>query len=375
MIKRMIIMLICVLVFIGALGFTKYHQIKTAIAQNSSYKPPPEAVTTVVAAQNEWQTMLKSIGTVTAAQGVVVSADLPGIVAAINFESGKRVKTGDVLVHLDTKQEEAQLAGAVAQQKLMHLNLDRANGLRDKNLIAQADVDQVKAETEQADAGVNEIQATIERKTIRAPFDGILGIRQINLGQYVTAGQAIVPLQALDPVYVDFAIPQQEMADVHVGDQLEVALEGTSGIAAKGQITAINSVVDQSTRNINIRATLPNHDGKLFPGMFVKASVLVGKSNPVIAVPASSIAYTPYGDFVYIVDDLKAPNGETYKGVKQQLVRLGSARGDQVSIENGVRIGEEVVTSGVFRLRSGAAVVVNNEIQPSNNPTPKPEEN
>jgi membrane fusion protein, multidrug efflux system len=375
MIKRMIIMLICVLVFIGALGFTKYHQIKTAIAQNSSYKPPPEAVTTVVAAQNEWQTMLKSIGTVTAAQGVVVSADLPGIVAAINFESGKRVLTGDVLVRLDTKQEEAQLAGAVAQQKLLHLNLDRANGLRAKNLIAQADVDQVEAETEQADASVNEIQATIERKTIRAPFDGILGIRQINLGQYVTAGQAIVPLQALDPVYIDFAIPQQEMADVHVGDQLEVALEGTSGIAGKGQITAINSVVDQSTRNINIRATLPNHDGKLIPGMFVQASVLVGKSNPVIAVPASSIAYTPYGDFVYIVDDLKAPNGETYKGVKQQLVRLGSARGDQVSIENGVRIGEEVVTSGVFKLRSGAAVVVNNEIQPSNNPTPKPEEN
>ena len=375
MMKRMIIMLIFVAIAISALGFVKYKQVKTAIAQGASYKPAPEAVTTVVAAQNEWQTTLSSIGSVTAAQGVIVSADLPGIVAEINFESGKHVQAGDILVKLDTRQEEAQLAGAEAQQRLIHLTIERDSTLKAHGAISQADLDQVEAEAGQADANVNEIHATIQRKTIHAPFGGILGIRQINLGQYLDAGQAIVPLQSLDPVYVDFAVPQQQMADVHVGDELDISVEGTSGVAGKGKITAINSLVDQSTRNINMRATLPNHDGKLIPGMFVQASVFVGKSSTVIALPASSISYTPYGDFVYIVDNLTGPDGQTYRGVKQQLIRLGNARGDQVAIDDGVKIGEEIVSSGVFKLRSGAAVVVNNEIQPTNNPTPKPEEN
>jgi membrane fusion protein, multidrug efflux system len=375
MLKRMIIMLILVAIFIGALGFVKYQQIRGAIAQGTSYKPPPEAVTTLVAAQDQWQTKIDAIGTVTAAQGVTVSADLPGLVISIEFESGKPVQAGDILVRLDTKQEEAQLEGAKAQQRLDHLNLDRLHTLKDKAEISQADVDQIEAQAAQADANVKEISATIERKTIRAAFSGILGIRQINLGQYVDAGQAIVPLQSLDPVYIDFAVPQQVMADVRVGDELDVSIDGTPGVAGKGQITAINSVVDLSTRNIKMRATLPNHDGKLFPGMFVQASVYVGQSSPVIAIPASSISYTPYGDFVFVVDSLQGPNGGTYRGVKQQLVKLGNARGDLIAVNDGVKIGDEVVTSGVFKLRSGMAVVVNNEIQPGNNPTPNPEEN
>jgi membrane fusion protein, multidrug efflux system len=375
MLKRMIIMLILVAAFVSTLGFVKYKQIQSGIAQGALYKPPPEAVTTVVATQDKWQTMLTSIGTVTAAQGVVVSADLPGIVSLIDFDSGRKVRAGEVLVRLDTKQEEAQLAGAKAQQQLIHLNLVRADSLRSKGLIAQADLDQLEAEAAQADANVQEVSATIERKTIRAPFDGVLGIRQVNLCQYVNAGQGIVPLQSLDLVYVDFAIPQQEMADVRVGDELDISVEGITGFTGKGRITAINSVIDQSTRNINLRATFPNHDGRLFPGMFVQANVLVGNSNAVIPLPASSISYTLYGDFVYIVDNIQGPSGATYRGVRQQLVKLGSARGDQVSIVDGVKIGEEVVTSGVFKLRSGMAVVVNNEIQPGDNPTPKPEEN
>jgi membrane fusion protein (multidrug efflux system) len=235
----------------------------------------------------------------------------------------------------------------------------------------------------QGDARVNEIRATIERKTIRAPFSGILGIRQVNLGQYVNPGQAIVPLQSLDPVYVDFSVPQQEMPAVRVGAELDIAVEGVPGVAAngtwsrrqQGRITAINSVVDQSTRNINVQATFPNRDGKLRPGMFVQASVIVGESRPVIALPASAIAYTPYGDFVFVVEEMKDPSGKTYRGVQQQFVKLGGSRGDQVAIVDGVKIGEEVVTSGVFKLRSGAAVLVNNEIQPANDPTPDPEDN
>jgi membrane fusion protein (multidrug efflux system) len=371
----MIIMLASVVVFLAALGLAKYMQIRAAIAQGASYTPPPEAVTTIVAAEEEWQRTLGAIGTVTAAQGVVVSADLPGTVASIEFESGKRVGAGEVLVRLDTRQETAQLAAAEARQRLTHLNLERMRELRTKGVISQSEFDQVEAEAAQAEAHANEIRATMERKTIRAPFGGILGIRQVDLGQYVNAGEAIVPLESLDPVYVDFAVPQHHMPDVRVGAELDITVEGIPGVAGRGRITAINSVIDESTRNIHVQATLPNRDGKLVSGMFVEASVVVGQSSAVIALPASSIAHTPYGDFVYIVDDVEGPNGETYRGVRQQFVKLGSARGDQVAIIDGVKTGEEVVTSGVFKLRSGAAVLVSNEIQPGNNPAPDPEDN
>ncbi|HBC46710.1 MAG TPA: efflux transporter periplasmic adaptor subunit [candidate division Zixibacteria bacterium] len=375
MAKRMIFTLIIIAAVVSALGFIKYSQIKAAIAQGSAYKPPPEAVTTIVAVQNDWQKALNSIGTVTAAQGVVVSADLPGIVTKINFESGEKVTAGEILVNLDIKQEEAELSGAEAQKRLAHISLDRTNNLHIDKAISQADLDQAEAQAAQADAGVNQITAIIERKTIRAPFSGILGIRQINLGQYVNSGDSIVQLQSLDPVYVDFSIPQQEMAYINVGDELEVSIEDTPTPVGKGKITAINSVIDKSTRNINIRATFPNKDGRLYPGMYVQVSVFLRESSPVVAVPASSIYYTPYGDFVYVVDSIQGPTGGAYKGVKQQLVKLGDARGDLVSILDGVKPGEEVVTSGVFKLRSGTAVVVNNEIQPSNNLAPKPEDN
>jgi len=278
-------------------------------------------------------------------------------------------------VRLDTKQEKAQLAAAEAQQRLTELNLERMRVLQTEKVSAQAEFDQAEAEARQAEARVNEIRATIERKTIRAPFGGVLGIRQVNLGQYVNAGQAIVPLQAMDPVYVDFAVPQQEIHDMRVGAELEISVEGLPGVAARGRITAINSIIDQSTRNVNVQATFPNHEGKLLPGMFVQASVIVGERLPVIALPASAIAYTPYGDFVFIVEDLPGPNGKTYRGVRQQFAKLGRARGDQVAVVEGVKAGEEVVTSGVFKLRSGAAVLVSNDIQPANNPTPHPEDN
>lgn len=373
--KRMIITLTAVVVFLAALGFVKYNQIQNAIAQGASYTPPPEAITTIVAAQDQWQSTLGAIGTVTAAQGVVVSADLPGIVASIEFDSGKRVRAGDVLVRLDTKQEKAQLAAAEAQQRLAHVNLERMKVLQAEKVAAQAEYDQAEAEDMQADARVNEIRATIERKTIRAPFSGILGIRQVNLGQYVNPGQAIVPLQSLEPVYVDFSVPQQEMSAVRVGAELDITVEGVPGVAAKGRITAINSIVDASTRNVNVQATFPNRDEKLRPGMFVEARVIVGESRPVIALPASSIAYTPYGDFVFIVENMQGPNGQTYRGVRQQFVKLGSARGDQVAVLEGIKAGEEVATSGVFKLRNSAAVLVSNEIQPANDPTPDPEDN
>ncbi len=374
MAKKMFVMLGALGVILLVLGFVKYRQVQAAIQQGKSYVPPPEAVTTIVASQDKWQTTLGVIGTVTAAKGVTVSADLPGIIVSIEFESGKQVQSGDVLVRLDTRQEEAQLAAAEAQQQLTKVNLDRMQSLLQKEVVSQAEFDQAKAQADEAAAHVHEIQATIERKTIRAPFSGKLGIRQVNLGEYVSAGESIVALQALDPVYVDFAVPQQNLADVAVGSTVELSADGAAGVSATGKISAINSLIDQSTRNVNVRATFPNSTGKLMPGMFVDAKVLVGRTQPVIALPASSISYTSYGDFVFIVEDVKGPDGNTYLGLRQQIVTLGNSRGDQIAIVDGIKPGEQVVTSGVFKLRSGQAVVVSNDVQPSNNPTPHPEE-
>jgi membrane fusion protein (multidrug efflux system) len=374
MAKRMIIMLIATVAFIGAIGFAKFRQIQAAIAQASSWQPPPEAVTTVVARQEEWQDALHAIGSVTAVHGVTVSADLAGIVERIAFESGRTVGEGDVLVELDTSQEQAQLAAAEAQRDLADLNFKRLAGLLDKGVISQADYDRSAAESKQATARVGEIRATIERKTIRAPFSGVLGIRQVNLGQYLTDGAAVVPLQSLDPVYVDFSVPQEDVGKLRPGAEVRVSSERLAGVEAVGRITAINSVIDEGTRNVEVQATLKNSDRQLRAGMFVEVQVELGESRPVVTLPASAISYAPYGNAVFIVDDIAGPNGQSYKGVRQQFVKLGAARGDQVAVLSGVDAGHEVVTSGVFKLRNGAAVVVNNAIQPGNDPEPKPED-
>ena len=374
MIKRMILMLLAVAVFLGAIGFFKFRQVKEAMAQGASFQPPPEAVTTVVARQDEWSSSVSSIGTVTAVQGVTVSADLPGIVERISFDSGRMVPKGDLLVKLDTSQEEAQLAAAEAQRNLTRLNLERMKGLHQSGVISQSEYDRGLAEAQQSDARVGEIRATIERKTIRAPFSGLLGIRQVNLGQFLNAGAPIVPLQSLRPVYVNFAVPQREMGRLRPGTTVELKPEGGSEVLATGRITAVDSVVDPATRNVQIQATFDNADGRLRPGMFVEAQVVMGASQVVVALPASAVSYAPFGDSVFIVEDVKGPDGKTFRGVRQQFVKLGGARGDQVAVISGLKPGEEVVTSGVFKLRNGAAVQVNNKIQPANSPAPRPED-
>lgn len=373
MAKRMILMLLGVLVFIGAIAAVKTRQVKSAMKQNSSYRPPPEAVTTIVAKQDSWPTTISAIGTVAAVRGVTVSADLAGIVDRIAFESGKAVRQGDVLVELDTRQERAQLAAAEAQRDLTRLNLERARGLSAEGVTARADLDQAEAAEKSAVARVGEIRATIERKTIRAPFSGILGIRQVNLGQHLIEGAPVVPLQSLDPIYVNFSVPQQQVASLRVGEAVQVTAEG-AGISASGRVTAVDSVVDPATRNVQVQATFANPAGKLRPGMFVQASLSVGSSSSVVALPASAISYAPYGDSVFVVEDMKDPKGQTYRGVRQQFVKLGGGRGDQIAVLTGIRPGQEVVTSGVFKLRNGAAVQVNNKVQPGNNPAPRPEE-
>jgi membrane fusion protein (multidrug efflux system) len=374
MARRMILTLGVTLVLLTALGFVKFRQVQSAIAAGSSFQPPPAAVTSIVAHQEQWSGTLNMIGTVEAVHGVTVSADLAGIVDRIAFVSGQSVREGAVLVELDTRQEHAQLASLEAQRDLAKVNFARTQELVKEGVISRVEYDQATAQQKSTEANVAEIRATIERKTIRAPFSGILGIRKVNLGQYMSSGGAIAPLQSLNPIYVNFGVPQQTAGQIRIGRTLHVTTEDLTGQAFAGRVTAIDSVVDQATRNIQVQATLSNPEGKLRPGMFVQVEVVLGVPQPVIALPTSAISYAPYGDSVYVITDLKDPQGRTYRGVHQQFVKVGASRGDQVAVISGVKPGDEVVTSGVFKLRNGAAVQVNNKVQPGNNPAPKPED-
>jgi membrane fusion protein, multidrug efflux system len=374
MAKRMFFMLAVVTLVVAGLGFFKYRQIQTAIAMGSSFAPPPDAVTTVVAKSETWPSTLDVIGTTAAIQGVTVSADLPGTVAKINFESGQSVHAGDVLVELDTREERAQLAAAESDRDLAKINYERDQQLVKEGVVARMQSDNSSAQQKSTDAKVGEIKATIERKTIHAPFSGILGIRQINLGQYLAAGAAIVSLQALNPIYVNFGVPQQQSPLVKAGRMLKLTSDDVPGIEFEGRVTAIDSVVNEATRNLQVQATLPNPGGKLRPGMFVQVQLGLGSSQKVIPLPASAINYAPYGDSVFVVTDLKDPKGKSYRGVRQQFVKVQGSRGDQVGVISGINSGEEIVSSGVFKLRNGAAVQVNNTIKAPNNPKPNPED-
>jgi membrane fusion protein, multidrug efflux system len=374
MAKRMILMLTVTALIIAGLGYVKFRQFQSA-AQAATFAPPPQAITTIVAKKEKWPATLGIIGSAEAVQGVTVSADLPGTVEKIAFDSGKWVREGELLVQLDTRQERAQLAALEAERDLANVNFSRMKALVDQGVISRVEYDRATAEEKASEARVGEIRATIARKTIRAPFSGVLGIRQVNVGQYLSAGDPIVPLQSLNPIYVNFGVPQQSAGQVQVGRKLRVTSDSLPGQEFAGRVTAIDSIVDQATRNVQVQATLTNPTGKLRPGMFVQVELGLGQERAVVPLPASAISYAPYGDSVYIVSDLKNPQGESYRGVRQQFVKLEGSRGDQVAVVSGVNPGDEVVTSGVFKLRNGAPVAVNNKVQPSNNPAPKPEDN
>jgi membrane fusion protein (multidrug efflux system) len=373
MLKRMLVLVAATILIVAALGFVKFKQIQTAIAQGAAFQPPPSAVTTIVAARENWPATLSAVGTVAAVRGVTISADLPGVVDRIAFESGQSVRQGDVLAILDTRQERAQLAAAEAQQQLARVNFDRVQGLLNERVISRAEFDQATADHRQAEARSGEIRAAIDRKTIRAPFSGVLGIRHVNLGQYLSAGDALVTLEALNPIYVNFGVPQQTAGQMRPGRVVHAKVDDLSGADFTGRITAIDSVVDPTTRNVQVQATFANPRGTLRPGMFVQTEVVLGDAQSVVSVPASAISYAPYGDSVFVVVETKGEDGQTYKGVRQQFVKVGPTRGDQVGIVSGVTAGDEVVTSGVFKLRNGAAVLVNNTVTPGNSPQPKPE--
>ncbi|HSY65171.1 MAG TPA: efflux RND transporter periplasmic adaptor subunit [Terriglobales bacterium] len=374
MAKRLIVTLLAMAAVLGALGYVKFRQVEVAVAQGAAFQIPPTAVTTVVAKRETWPSTLTVIGTAAAVEGVTVSADLPGTIDKIHFESGQWVHQGDILVELDTRQERAQLANNEAQRDLANINYGRAQELDKAGVIAHSEYDNASAQQKATEAQVGDIKAAIARKTIRAPFTGLLGIRQVSLGQYLAAGQSIVALQSVDPIYVNFGVPQQDATQMRPGRALRVTNGDLPGMAFTGKITALDSVVNEQTRNIQVQATLANKGNRLRPGMFVQVELPLGQPREVVPLPASAINYAPYGDSVFIVTQMKDAKGNSYRGVRQQVVKVEGSRGDQVAIISGLNPGDEVVSSGVFKLRNGAPVLVNNTVKPDNNPSPKPED-
>jgi membrane fusion protein (multidrug efflux system) len=371
MAKRMLAMLGLMLLFILGIAAWKVWQIQAGKAQATQFAPPPTAVTTAVAKTERWQPVLSAVGSLKAVNGVTVSTDLAGIISQIAFPSGATVKKGDLLIKLDSQQEEAQLHSAEARRDLAKLSLDRQRNLRSSGAVSQSDYDSAESESRQAAAAVDEANALIARKTITASFDGLLGIRQVDLGQYLNVGAPIVQLQSTDPIYVNFALPQENLEQIAVGKKLRVKATGVAGNQFEGEITAIDSRLDESTRSIMIQGTVRNAENRLRPGMFVNVEALLPEKD-VISIPSSSISYAPYGDSVFIVKEKQGPDGKPGAEAQQQFVKTGPSRGDQVSIVSGVKEGDKVVSSGVFKLRSGIAVQVNNSVQPDNeaNPTP-----
>ena len=373
MIKKVFLTLVGLLLLVGALAGAKVFQFKTMFAAGASMVPPPETVTTTEVRPDTWQPVLSAVGSVAAVQGVMLSAEEAGTVRHIAFESGATVKAGDLLLQLDTSVEQAQLRSAAAAADLARANLARARDLRAKSMVSQADLETAEAQTKQADAQQDNIRAVIGKKTLRAPFAGRTGIRQVNLGQFVNTGDPIVTLQAVDPVHVDFFLPQQRLAQLSVGMTVQVATDAFPDQRFEGKLTVINPEVDTATRNVRLQATLDNPQGWLRPGMFVNVNAALPLLEKVLMIPATAVLYAPYGDSVFIIEEKKdEKTGAISKVLNQKFVHLGKTRGDFVVVTSGLEAGQTIVTTGVFKLRNGMAVVVNNQLAPDFQVAPKP---
>ena len=370
--KKIIIAIIGLVVLTGVLGGIKGLQISRMIAQKK--QPLPETVTTAVAHTENWESVLTSVASLVAVQGVMVSAEMTGKVVQIAFEPGTMVQAGDLLVQQDIAAETAQLRSAEATVALTKITLERARKLLAQKTSSQSEYDNADAQHKQAVAQADNMRALIAKKTIRAPFAGVLGIRLVNLGQILSAGDAIVSLQALDPIFVNFSLPQQQLARIRTGLAVRVKTDALPDQDIEGTITAINPQVETATRNIMVQATVKNTRHRLRPGMFVSVTVVLPEQNTVLAIPATAVLNAPYSDSAFIVeDDKNDKNTPPARVVRQQFVRLGEKRGDFVAVLAGLKDGETVVSTGVFKLRNGQAVVVDNSLSPEFKiaPTPK----
>ena len=374
--KRILFALLGVILIIATLAGIKALQINSMIARGKNFAPPPETVTTATIKSETWDSSLSAIGSLTAVQGVTVAAEIPGKVVKIPFESGAVVKKGDLLIQQDTSSEEAQLPGSVAQVTLARNDQQRSEQMFTEGVISRADQEKATAVLQQAQSLADNIRATIAKKMVRAPFSGRIGIRQVNLGQILREGDPIVTLQAMDPVYVDFYIPQQQLARIRLGLPVRLSGDALGSDLLSGRITAINPLVDAETRNLMVQAKVANKGEKLRPGMFVNVAVGLPTRQKVLPIPATAVLYAPYSDSVFVVEEKKTDKqGKVGLVLRQQFVRLGEKRGDFVAVTTGLKEGETVVSTGVFKLRNGQAVTVDNKLAPNFQQAPKPENN
>lgn len=369
--KRLLLTLIGLALLLGIPAFIKLQQFQAM--GEAIMQMPPETVTADTVRRETWPNTVSATGSLVAVQGVTVGAELGGKIVKIAFESGDRVKTGDLLVRIDVSAEEAQLRSAEAAAKLARINLDRNRDLRANRTVSQSDLDTAEANFKQATAQVENMQAAIAKKTIRAPFAGQLGLRQVNLGQIVEQGTAIVTLQTIDPIYVDFSLPQQRFSVLSPGTEVHVTTDAAPGEVFSGRIIAVNPEIDQVTRSVRVRATLSNQRELLRPGMFANVDVMLPSAQEVLYIPATSVLYAPYGDTVFVIEEQKdETSGQKQQVLRQQIVRLGATRGDFVAVTDGLKEGDTVVTSGVFKLRPKMAVVIDNTLAPKAKLSPKP---
>ena len=334
---------------------------------------PPTTVSSVSVKEEDWAPRLTAVGSVSAVQGAVVSAELAGVVSEINFENGGEAKKGEVLMKLDASQEEALLRSAEAEAQLAQTDLERSRDLAMKKVVSSAELDSAQSKFRRLNAVVDQVRSSIAKKTLIAPFDGQLGIRQVNVGQMINAGQQVVPLTSLNPVFADFALPQQYLGQLTPGLEVHVTTDAIPGRVFNGKLTAINSMVDSSTRNITLQATLDNSDHALRPGMFAKAEVMLPEKHKTLVVPGSAISYAPFGDSVFVIEKKKdEKTGKESQVIRQQFVRVGEGRGDLVAITQGLKAGETIVSTGVFKLRNGMTVTINNDLAPNPQVNPNP---
>lgn len=376
MMKRVFLAVLFVLVLAGILGGIKAMQIKKMIAAKSASVMPPTVVNTANVRQESWVSSLTAVGTLTAVQGVTVSAETPGKVTQIAFTAGSRVKDGELLLRQDTSTEEAQLMAATAAADLAKHNFDRYAGLLAQKNIAQALFDDAEAKFKQARAEVDAIVSVIAKKTIKAPFPGLLGLRQVNLGQMLKEGTPIVLLQSLDPLFVEFFLPQHQLGRIAPGMVVQIKADSLPDRVMEGVITTIDPEVDEATRNVKVQATLSNSDELLRPGLFVNVEMMLPGQREVLVIPATAVLYAPYGDSIFTLRQRKnEKSGKEEQVLNQQFVKLGERRGDFVTVLSGLQAGETIVSTGVFKLRNGQTAVVNNELAPEFQLTPRPQNN
>lgn len=372
MIRKMVLALAFVLVIAGALAGAKIAQFKTLMASAKSFAQPPESVSSVVVKQEQWEESLTAIGSVAAVQGVTVAPEVPGTVTEIAFDPGTVVAKGDLLVRLDTSLEVAQLRALEAQADLARVNAERERTLRKQELISQSELDTAEATLKQNQADADATRALIEKKTIRAPFAGRLGIRQVNLGQYLDAGKPIVSLQSLTPIFVNFSLPQQDLAQLRTGMAVRLTTDACPGKTFEGQLSTINPDLDPTTRSVSLQARLENSAQLLRPGMFARVEVLLSESHDELVIPLTAVLSEPFGDSVYVIEPEAGVSGKPELAVRQQFIRTGRTRGDFVTVVSGLKAGERIVNAGLFKLRNGMAVLENNAVIPKSTENPRP---